>query len=191
MPSELEGKAPPDLGKGLLLLALVMIIETIAIGAGYFFVARSTDSRIARRAQLQTQLEQQQKDVAKQEGAAREAAAYNGQVLAAMESLDAHVFWTKFFAFLEAKTRPAIKYMNFSGDSESGIVTLDAVGLTFHDVAEQIVAFKEDPMLLDVRTASASAKVNEKGEVTGVAFTMVLKLKPETWLQRKSAGQAR
>lgn len=190
MPSELEGKAPPDLGRGLMILGLVIIVETIAIGAGYFFVSKAIDGRIGRRGQLETQLDQLNKDVVKQEAAAKEAAAYNGQVLAAQEALDNHVFWTKFYAFLEARTRPTIKYLNFSGDADSGIVTLDAVGRTFRDVAEQIVAFKEDPMIVDVRTASASAKVNEKGEVTGVAFTMVLKLKRDTWLAPKQAVQA-
>lgn len=191
MPSELEGKAPPDLGRGLLVLGLVVIIETIAVGAGYFAVSRAIDGRIGRRGQLEAQLAQLNKDVAKQEAAAKEAAAYNGQVLAAQEALDNHVFWTKFFAFIEARTRPTIKYLNFSGDADSGIVTLDSVGRTYRDVAEQIVALKEDPMIIDVRTASASAKVDEKGEVTGVAFTMVLKLKPETWLQPKKAAAAK
>src|SRR5512142_134450 len=130
MPSELEGKAPPDLGRGLLILGLVLIVETIAVGAGYFFVSRAIDGRIGRRGQLETQLDQLNKDVVKQEAAAKEAAAYNGQVLAAQEALDNHIFWTKFFAFLEARTRPTIKYLNFSGDADSGIVTLDSVGQT-------------------------------------------------------------
>lgn len=191
MPSELEGKAPPDLGRRLLILALVLVIETIAVGAGYFFVSRAIDARVAKRDELDGQIAQLTRDFAKQEEtAAKEEAAYNGQVIAAKEALDNHVFWTRFFTFLESKTRPTVRYLNFSGDSDSGVVTLDAVGRTYRDVAEQIVALKEEPMIADVRTAAASAKVDEKGEINGVAFTMVLKLKPEAWLQPKPAPKA-
>lgn len=181
MPSELEGRSGPDMGRGLMILALAIVVETVIIGAAYFFTARATDSRLAKRTELQSQVDQLDQEVAKQEKLAEEAAAYNGQVAAAKEALDKHVFWSRFFAALESKTHPTVKYLNFSGDADTGIVTLDAIGKSYLDVAEQIVAFKEYPLVQDVRTTSAAAKVSETGVVTGVSFTLVLKFKPEAW----------
>ncbi|HTM68433.1 MAG TPA: hypothetical protein VL426_03980 [Candidatus Binatia bacterium] len=181
MPSELEGRTGPDMGRGLMILGLVLVVETIIAGALYFMTARATDARIAKRDELQTKVDDLDKQVAAQETLAKEAAAYNGQVAAAKEALDKHLFWSRFFAALESKTHPTIKYLNFSGDSDSGIVTLDALGKSYLDVAQQIVAFKEYPLVSDVRTTSAAAKISEKGEVTGVSFTLVLKFKPEVW----------
>lgn len=181
MPSELEGKAPPDIGRGLLILAFVLVIETVIIGAAYFFTARAVDARVARQAALQVQIDELDKAVVAQEAAAKEAASYNGQVNAAKEALDNHLYWTKFFALLESKTRPTVKYLNFSGDADTGTVTLDAVGRTYRDVAEQIVALREDKAIADVRTTSAAAQITDTGEITGVAFTMVIRFKIEAW----------
>lgn len=183
MPSELEGKAPPDLGRGLMILAFALVIETVIIGAAYFFTSRAVDARVARQAELQAQIDQLDKAVAAQEAEAKEAAAYNGQVNAAKEALDRHLYWTKFFALLESKTRPTVKYLNFSGDADTGTVTLDAVGRTYRDVAEQIVTLREEKSIADVRTTSAAAQITDTGEVTGVSFTMVVRFKPEAWIK--------
>lgn len=183
MPSELEGKAPPDLGRGLLVLAFVLVIETVIIGTAYFFTSRAVDARVARQAALQTQIDELDKAVVAQEAAAKEAASYNGQVNAATEALDKHLYWTKFFALLEAKTRPTVKYLNFSGDADTGTVTLDAIGRTYRDVAEQIVALREDKAIADVRTTSAAAQITDTGEITGVSFTMVVRFKMEAWMR--------
>ncbi len=186
MPSELEGKKQADPGKRLLALALVLVIETAVILGAYFYVNKTLSSRTGNRDELVAKVEALAKSIAKEEAAAKDVVAYQAQVAAAGEALDRRVSWSSFFAFLEKKTIPSVKYLNFSGDADTGTVTVDAVGLTYRDVAEQIVQFREDPNVADVRTSSASARVNETGEVTGVSFTLVLRLKPEVW--KKVAG---
>lgn len=181
MPSELEGKAPPEMGRGLMILALVLIVESVLIGAAHLFTVRAIDARLEKQAALQAQIDALDKAVVAQEEAAKEAASYNGQVNAAKEALDKHLYWTKFFSLLEGKTRPTVKYLNFSGDAETGTVTLDAVGRTYRDVAEQIVALREEKSIADVRTTSAAAQITDTGEITGVSFTMVIRFKMEAW----------
>lgn len=186
MPSELEGKKQADPGKRLLALALVLVIETAVILGAYFFVNKTVASKSTNRDELVAKVEALGKSIAKEEASAKDVVAYQAQVAAAGEALDKHVSWTSFFAFIEKKTIPSVKYLNFSGDADSGTVTVDAVGLTYRDVAEQIVQFREEPNVIDVRTSSASARVSDTGEVTGVSFTLVLRLKPEVW--KKVAG---
>jgi hypothetical protein len=113
---------------------------------------------------------------------------FNTQVAAANAVLDGHLYWTSMFAYLESRTRPGVMYTNFAGDSASGILTLDAVGRSYRDVAEQIVAFREDPLIREVTARSASASIDATGSLTGVAFSVVLKIAPEAW--ERSSGSA-
>lgn len=181
MPSELAVKAPPDFGRGLLVLAFALVVETLLIGGAYVFVRRTVEARVFRRDALVAEIGALDATVAAQESAAADAVRYGSQVAAAKKALDARVNWTAFFSLLEAKTKPTVKYVNFSGDADTGVVTLDAVGTTYRDVAEQIVTLREDARVTDVRTTTAAAQVNEAGEISGVAFTMVIRFKPGAW----------
>lgn len=189
MPSDLEGNKQVDAGRRLLILALVLVVETALILGAYFMVNQTASSRTDKRDELLAKVDALSKSIAKQEAAAKDVVAYQQQVAAAGETLDKHIYWSSFYAFIEKKTIPSVKYLNFSGDADSGTVTLDAIGLTYRDVAEQIVQFREEANVIDVRTSSASARVSDTGEVTGVSFTLVLKLKPEVW-KKVAAGAA-
>ncbi len=184
MPSELQGRPAPSLGRGLLALAVVLVAETIAIGVAYFFFSQMIASRVARHDALQGTITQLEQQIAAQGKETERAAAFNGEVAAAQEALNAHLSWTAFFSFLQAHTMMTVTYVNFAADSDSGTVTLDAVAKSYRDAAEQIVALRQDPSILDVHASSASAKISPTGEVTGIAFTMIIKAKPDLWRPR-------
>lgn len=184
MPSEIEGKAPPNLRKRVILLALTLVVETLALGIGYFVLLGVARSRTEEGTELAAQRSTLMLAVQKKEGAAKEAVLWNAQRIAAKESLDGHVYWTALFGFLEAKTLPSVRYNSFGGDAANGTITLDARANSYRDVAEQIVVFRNEPAVLDVRTTSASAQVNELGEIVGIAFSMSVRIDPALWLKK-------
>jgi hypothetical protein len=190
MPSELEGRAQADPGKRLLALGLVLVVETVLILGAHFFINKAVADKTGNRDELLAKVEELSARVAKEEAAAKDVVAYQTQISAANESLDGHISWTSFFSFLEKRTSSSVKYLNFSGDADGGTVTLDAVGTSYRDVAEQIVRFREDPLIADVRTSSASARVSDTGEVIGVSFTLVIRVKPEVWRKTSYAAPA-
>lgn len=190
MPSDLEGQAGPDLGKRLFILALVLAAETLAIGGAYFLLSQRAGSQLQKRQELRASIADLGVSIAKAETLAKEAVVWNAQAAAAEEALDDHLYWTSFFRRVESKTLPTVKYLNFSGDGDTGTITLDAVGATYRDVAEQIVNFRAEPMVADVRTTAASARVDHLGNVIGVSFVMVIKFKPDLWKQNPTETAA-
>lgn len=105
------------------------------------------------------------------------------QVSAVEETLDGHLRWSEFFGTLEELTVPNVHYLNFSGDAESGTVSVSAVARSYRDVAEQIVALRDDPRVRSVTVRAATAKVDEFGSVVGVTFALVLDFEKAVWLR--------
>jgi hypothetical protein len=169
--------APPDLRKRLLVLALVVVVEAIVIGGAYGALSYTISQRVEEKSTIEHAVAEETKKTVAKAAEIKKAAMFNAQTVAAEAALEGHLRWTDFFAFLEERTKPTVKYVNFSGDADTGMVTLDAVGTTFRDVAEQIVIFREDPLVADVRATTASADIDD----AGIAFSMGLKLKKELW----------
>lgn len=187
MPSELEGRDAPDMRKRVLALILVIVVETLVIGMAYFFVLRAIATQGERKTAITGRAGALAGEIRKAEADLKDSLAWNAQVAVAKETLDSHVRWTKLFTFIEAKTLPTVKYNSLSGDSGTGSVSLDAVGNSYRDVAEQIVILRNEPLIASVQTSSAAARVDENGVVNGVSFSLVLRFKPEAWLSRPAA----
>ncbi|MEY4723153.1 MAG: hypothetical protein RLZZ324_666 [Candidatus Parcubacteria bacterium] len=184
LPTDLEGTAAPDFRQRLIILALVLVIETLAFGIGYFFVVRAAGNRTAEGEVLTRNIAQLNAEIDKKEADAKSLVAWSAQRDVAEKALDSHVRFSSIFTYLESKTLPGVTYHSFSGDTDSGTVTLDAVAPTYRDVAQQIVSLRADPMVQDIRTTSASASVDAKGQVIGVSFTMVLQLDSAVWIKK-------
>lgn len=180
MPS-LQGEGGPSMRARVIVLLLVLVVETLLLGTGYFFVVQRETHLKAAQQTLQQQLDGVRGEISDAENAADAMVLFNEQTSAANALLDAHVYWTSVFDFLAAKTKRSVTYRNFSGDVSSGVISMDAVGATYKDVAEQIVVFSEDPQVKSMRTSSAAAAINAVGDVTGVTFSVVLTLDPSVW----------
>ena len=115
------------------------------------------------------------------EWAAEDRHLFDSRVRVATELLDSHTYWTSLFEYLRGTTKPSVTYLNFSGDHASGMITIDAMGSSYRDVAEQIVILRENPMIEKVVSSSASASIDSVGNVLGISFGLVLKVKPEVW----------
>jgi len=188
MPSA-EGEEPgTNLRRQLVVFFVVLIVETLIIGGAFLFVTKKEADATAIRQGLEQELAGVTRQIQESEAGTKVMTLFDARVRVATDLLDNHAYWTSLFDYIRSKTKPSVIFMNFSGDRSSGMVTLDAMGASYRDVAEQIVILREDPMVKEVISSSASATVSETGEVLGVSFGLVLKLKPDVW--KLAAAQA-
>jgi hypothetical protein len=148
---------------------------------------RAMDERRGRKTEITAKQQAMTTQVAEAEKGLQDALAWNVQLAAARETLDKHLRWTNLFAYIELRTLPTVKYQSFSGNAD-GVVNLDATGRSYRDVAQQIVALRADPLISEVRSSSAAARVSADGEIEGVSFTLSIQFKPEIWKQAPAAS---
>lgn len=182
IPSEEEGKGA-GLRRGILIVAFVVVIEALAFGGFYVYLLQSETARkaeldelMSRRAAVSAEIDAAADDLSKVSG-------FLKQVDAVVDVLDGHLRWTEFFGTLEDLTLPNVRYLSFSGDAASGTVSLTAVARSYRDVAEQVVLLGDDPRVRSVTTRSATAKVDELGNVVGVTFSLVLEMENDVWFR--------
>lgn len=181
MPSETEGGTAPDIKRGLLILVLVIIVETIIIGGVNFWVLQTTSKKVAEREELNQRIAALNQTVVERGKDMSGVIDMDRQIQASLENLNQHVYWSNFFSFLEDNARPNVRFTRFSGDVDSSMFTIDILGKSYRDVAEQIVVLRENPSVLYVRATSASARIGQAGQIEGVTSSLVIKLKPEVW----------
>lgn len=99
--------------------------------------------------------------------------------------LDGHLYWTKFFTFLEKYTIDEIYYTDFSMTGTEKLV-ISAVGKDYESVAKQLVSFqKASDFIKNVRIDTASAIINyEKGNYEGVNFNIDLEFMPDVFTNK-------
>jgi hypothetical protein len=181
MPSEMEGGVAPDLKRSMLVIVLILIVETLIMGGVYFWLTQSISKRVAEREQLNLRIAAINKTVSELGKEMSAVVDLDHQIQTTVDNLDQHIYWTNFFRFLEDNARPNVHFMRFGGEVDSGMFTIDIMGKTYRDVAEQIVVLRENPATLSVRATSASARIGQAGEVEGVSSSMIVKIKPEIW----------
>ncbi len=190
MPSETEGGKAPDLRTRLLIMILALVVETIVVGGVNFYLAQDASKKKAEAVDLAKQaavVSKQASDLQKQLG---DALLFDRQVSAVKDGLNSHVYWTKMFGILEKDAQPNVIFQNLNGDVDGGVVTLDALGKAYEDVAEQIVAFQNDPLVSQLRTSAVSVRQAAGGGTAGVHLTLFVKFKPEAW-QKTAAAPAK
>jgi len=174
-------KDAPNLKKRALVLLLVLVIETIVLGGTYAFLALSGSSKTEEKLKIQEDIVSAVKRSDQVREQAIEAAVYAAQTSAVQAALNDHVRWSNFFKFLEARTKPTVKYLGLTGDADAGTASFDAKGSSFRDIAEQIVVFREDPLVSSVNTGGAAANIDKDGNLEGIALSIGLKVKKELW----------
>lgn len=170
-----------DLRKRVLMFIFALVIEVLVIGGAYVYVVQLSEQQETAFEGLQRRSQVVAAVIDEKREAAKDMANFDTQARAVEASLKTHPTWTSFFDIIESRTKPNVKYQNFVGDSDSGIVSLSATGKTFRDVAEQIVALREHPQVRSVQTNSAAARTNELGEVVGVTFSMIVTMDLDAW----------
>lgn len=176
-----DGAGVIDLRKRVLMLIFAIVIEVLVIGGAYVYVVQISAQQETAFEGLQRRSQVVAAVIDEKREAAKDMADFDTRARAVEALLKTHTTWIPFFDIIESRTKPNVKYQNFVGDSDSGIVSLSATGKTFRDVAEQIVAFREHPQVISVQTNSAAARTNGLGEVVGVTFSMIVTMDLDAW----------
>lgn len=188
IPSELTGRVGINSRQALIILAVVFLVETVLIGAGYLVLLKVSASRAARMDALKVEVTSLVAETVQLEKEAGAAAAFNAQVVAGVAALDGHVRWTSFLRTLERYVLPSVMCTAMNGDSGTGTVTLDCITRSYRDAAEQIVLLRQMPNLVDLQTPAVSARAESDGTVSGVSFSLGLKVKPIAWIGLEETG---
>jgi len=93
----------------------------------------------------------------------------------AQKILSHHIYWTKFFKFLEDYTIPQASFQGFSANT-SGSIHLKAQAVDLPAVGRQIIVFQEAKDFIDKVKAS-----NIIVHKNGVTFNLDLSLKPDVF----------
>lgn len=187
MPVERESGRRPDLRRRVIIAAVVLASELILLIAGNIVLASVMDRRTIDKDKLQGEIASVIGQIAEKEKAAKESAVLSRQMTLLEETLDRHIYWTEFFRFLEVNTLPTVRYTNIGGDAGSGIFSVDVVAAGYRDAVMQIVKFRDNPQVVQVKTSALSMQSDETGNVIGVNFSMSLKIKPVVWLKPDAA----
>jgi hypothetical protein len=104
--------------------------------------------------------------------------------------LDRHIYWTRFFSFLEENTLPEVYYSNdFSGNTD-GSYSLSAVTDNYSSIAEQVALFNARDEVIKAQVASGDLSVevasqDEAGSrverTETVSFTLSLEINPSVF----------
>lgn len=181
MPTEGEGGGLDPRRRALILL-FVLVLESLVIGGFGIYFEKSLVSRRAAKATLEAEVKTLEVQVTTAAQQITSLERLDRQAGVDLETLDKHARWTNLFVFIEQNTRPNITIENFSGVLETGLVTLNLVGQSYRDLAEQIVLLREQPAVDQVRVTSAAAKMGAAGVLEGVYAVLTMKLEPALWL---------
>lgn len=188
IPSE-EGAGVIDLRKRILMLIFALVIEVLLIGGAYVYVVQLSEQQEMVFEGLQRRSQVVAVSIDERREAAKDMANFDRQARAVEASLKTHLTWSSFFEIIESRTKPNVKYQDFVGDADSGVISLSAIGKTFRDVAEQIVALRDHPQVRSVQTTSAAARIDEFGEILGVTFSMIVTMDLDAWRNEPLAAQ--
>lgn len=88
-----------------------------------------------------------------------------------------HLYWTNVFKFLEENTLPNVSYSQFAGSGTT--VNLIGRATDYTTLARQILAFKTNSLVKDLKITNLNAQISGKGEVLGINFNLSLTFDPK------------
>lgn len=114
----------------------------------------------------------------------KDALSFKDKSSAFSDLLKNHIYWTRFFSWIEANTLNTVKYGSFSGDL-SGVYSLSATAPSFAEVSWQTKVLADNPNVKSVKVDSVASKkeLPKEGEEldeasSGVSFSLELEISP-------------
>ena len=167
-----------DWHKNLLISLVVLLIAAALVTELYFGLDWWGQAEMVSAQTLSSKIDSLNRDIAQVKGQADAALTYQAKAAAAGQLLANHIYWTKFFRWLEKDTLSSVKFGAFSGDL-TGLYKLTANTPTFAEVSWQAKAFLDDPLVEKVDISSASGVGKDAKEQTGINFPVSLQINPD------------
>ena len=172
-----------DWNKHLLAVVLVFLLSSLFIFEIYLGLDKWEEQENNRALLIEQETTQLKGEIAVLNNSAKDALSYKDKASVFSDILDNHIYWTRFFSWLEQNTLSSVKYSGFSGDL-SGTYTLQAVAPSYAEASWQVKAFTNSPLVKSAKVESAAFDLIElevaEGEdpitKTEVSFDIELEL---------------
>lgn len=173
-----------DWSKHLLSLFLVVLVAGLLVTEIYFGLDWWQKQEEERTVTLNAEYQDTISKVKNISNNSKDFSTFKDKLTLTQQMAETHIYWTKFFDWLEKNTLNSVTYSGgFSGDV-SGDYALSATAKTFSDISWQVKAFKNNPLVETVSVDSGSSGVSDlKATSTDsqVSFSMKLKVKPQVF----------
>lgn len=167
----------------LVLIVAGLFVFEIYLGLDYW------ENREAEKASaIESETNRVKKDIVVLNNSSKDALSYKDKSLAFGDLLNNHVYWTRFFSWLEANTLNTVKFNGFEGDL-SGSYALSATAPTYAEASWQAKVMADNPMVNSVSIENVNSQrkeiIDEKNktveEFSQVSFDINLELKTDVF----------
>lgn len=176
-----------DWNKHILSALLIFIVAGVFIFEVYLGLDYWEKSETKKASLIEVEVNQLKKDTAALNSSSQDALSYKEKSLAFSDLLNNHVYWTRFFSWLESNTLNTIKFNGFQGDVK-GEYTLSASSPTYAEVSWQTKIFSDssfvnsvsvDEVFAEIKKFEDESTVIKTEEFSEVSFEMELDIKPD------------
>ena len=173
-----------DWNKNIFVSLLVFIVAGLFVFEIYFglnyWEKRENDKALI----IEAQTNSIRSEVVKLTADYKNALSFKDKSTAFSELLKNHIYWTRFFSWLESNTLNTVKYGSFSGDL-SGAYSLNATAPSFAEVSWQTKVLNDNSYVNSVKVDSVASEkqLPEDGEelnvtAADVSFNLELEVNP-------------
>lgn len=183
---------PFDWNKHLFLTLLVFIFVGAFVFEIYLGLNAWEERENQRSLAMGEEINQIKMETIELTNSSQDALSFKDKSAAFSDLLDNHVYWTRFFTWLETNTLNTVKYEGFAGDL-SGSYSFTASAPSFAEASWQVKVLADNKNVKNVSVASVSSKdsVSEGGAVLenlkagSVSFSIDLEIDPEIFKKSK------
>ena len=180
-----------DWNKHLFITLLVFIFAGLFVFEIYlgldYWEERESQKAIA----IEEETNQLKRDIVKLTNESQDALSFKDKSAAFSDLLNNHVYWTRFFTWLESNTLNTVKYNGFGGNL-SGSYTLDASAPSFAEASWQVKVLTNNDEVknVSVNSVTSNADILEDGQVLEeleaetVSFSISLEINPEIFKKK-------
>lgn len=168
----------------LCLFVLIPALIVILFLLGFNFLEKEKQKEIASK---QAVLEDLQSQITEYENKIQGKSMLDNlyKIRVAKVMLANHIYWTKFFKFLEENTLENTHYASFSGTID-GVYSLQAITEDLRSISEQFIHFRKDPSLKDVSVSGGQSAASQKKEDVQdpkVSYTLRFSIDPKIFIK--------
>lgn len=180
-----------DWNKHLFITLLVLVLTGLFVFEIYlgldYWEERESQKAIA----IEKETSQLKEDIVDLTNKSQDALSFKDKSAAFSDLLNNHVYWTRFFTWLESNTLNTVKYNGFSGDL-SGSYTLGATAPSFAEASWQVKVLTNSDEVKNVSVNSVTSNADisedeqiiEELETETVSFSINLEINPEIFKKK-------
>ena len=180
-----------DWNKHLFITLLVFIFAGLFVFEIYLGLDYWEERESRKAVAIAEETDQLKRDIVELTNKSQDALSFKDKSAAFSDLLNNHVYWTRFFTWLESNTLNTVKYDGFEG-SLSGLYTLQASAPSFAEASWQVkvLANNDEVRNASVSSVTSDAEALEEGQILeeleeeSVTFSIDLEINPEIFKKK-------